>query len=265
MSKGKVLIIGSNASRIEIRGGGWGPTGQYLNETVVPAQALVEAGYEIVLATPDGAKPHIDPVSDIVDHFDGDQKAYDKGRAFFDNDPAMNNPRTLRSVIDEGLESYAGVFVPGGQGPVVDLMQDVELGEIFRHFHARKKPTALLCHGPIAITAALPMAREFRAALIAGDPAKAAEHGKEWLYSGYRMTVFTASEEIPIEEQVLHGKLYFDMPEALTIMGGEVSRGEIDFQPYVVEDRELITGQNPRSDHPIAARLVAALDRAVAA
>ena len=53
-----------NATRIEIRGGGTGPTGQYLNETVVPMMALVDAGYDVLLATPSGAKPHIDPASD---------------------------------------------------------------------------------------------------------------------------------------------------------------------------------------------------------
>ena len=49
MTKGKVLVIGSNATRIEVRGG-WGSTGQYLNETVVPAMAIIEAGYDVVLA-----------------------------------------------------------------------------------------------------------------------------------------------------------------------------------------------------------------------
>ena len=44
MSKGKVLVIGSNATRIEIQGGKTGPTGQYLNETVVPMLALKDAG-----------------------------------------------------------------------------------------------------------------------------------------------------------------------------------------------------------------------------
>jgi putative intracellular protease/amidase len=34
--------------------------------------------------------------------------------------------------------------------------------------------------------------------------------------------------------------------------------------PNIVEDRNLATGQNPQSDHPFAARLVAALDRAAA-
>jgi putative intracellular protease/amidase len=261
MSKRKVLIVGSNATRIEIQGGRTGPTGQYLNETVVPAMALTEAGYEIVLATPDGTKPHIDPVSDVAQHFDGDEAAYKRGRAFFDHDPAMNNVRTLRSVINDGLDGYAGVFVPGGQAPVVDLMQDADLGEILRHFHAHSKPTAFLCHGPIASLAALPQAKEYRATLIAGDVSKASELAKGWQYAGYKMTVFSASEERPIEEKILHGKLYFNMPDALGMAGGDVSTTPVDFSPHVVEDRELITGQNPRSDHPLAEKLVAALER----
>src|SRR5215470_4900341 len=175
MTKGKVLVLGSNATRIEVQGGSTGPTGQYLNETVVPAMALVEAGYDVVLATPNGAKPHIDEASDSAQHFGGDEAAYQRARDFFATDPSMNTGRTLRSVIDEGLERYAGVFVPGGQAPVVDLMVDPEVGVILRHFHARKKPTAFLCHGPIAMVAAMPGSREFRAALIAGDAAGAAE------------------------------------------------------------------------------------------
>ncbi|RUM07640.1 type 1 glutamine amidotransferase domain-containing protein [Rhizobium chutanense] len=261
MRKGKVLVVGSNATRIEIQGGGTGPTGQYLNETVVPVIALVDAGYEIVLATPNGTKPYIDPVSDVAQHFGGDEAAYRHGRGFFDDNPAMNNVRTLRSVIDDGLDGYAGVFVPGGQAPVVDLMQDAELGEILRHFHARGKPTAFLCHGPIASLAALPQAKQYRAALIAGDVTKGAELAKDWQYAGYKMTVFSASEEKPIEEHVLHGKLYFNMPDAMRLAGAHVTTNAVDFSPHVIEDRELITGQNPRSDHPIAAKLVAALDR----
>ncbi|WP_281029329.1 DJ-1/PfpI family protein [Rhizobium azibense] len=227
----------------------------------MPAMALVDAGYEIVLATPNGTKPHIDPVSDVAQHFGGDGVAHKRGRAFFDGHPAMNDVRTLRSVTNERLDGYAGVFVPGGQAPVVDLMQDADLGEILRHVHARRKPTAFLCHGPIAALAALPQAKEYRAALISGDLAKASELAKGWQYAGYKMTVFSASEEKPIEQQVLHGKLYFNMPDALRTAGGDVTTTPVDFSPHVVEDRELITGQNPRSDHPLAAKLVEALSR----
>jgi putative intracellular protease/amidase len=261
MSKKKVVIIGSNANRIEVQGGGTGATGNYLNETIVPALALVDAGYEVLLATPNGKKPHIDEASDSVRHFDNNEAAYRRAKSFFADDPSMNQGRTLRSIIDEGLENYAAVFVPGGQAPIVDLMQDSELGQILHHFHGRKKPTAFLCHGPIAAMAALPESRRFRAAMIAGDDAKAAEIAKGWQYAGYKMTVFTGSEDKVIEDQILHAKLYFYMPEALRLAGADVSRTPVDFDPYVVEDRELITGQNPRSDHLIAARLIDALGR----
>src|SRR5262245_57582659 len=40
---------------------------------------------------------------------------------------------------------------------------------------------------------------------------------------------------------------------------GEVMTGAVDFGPHVIVDRELITGQNPKSDHPTAAKLIAAL------
>src|SRR3546814_15083607 len=102
-------------------------------------------------------------------------------------------------------------------------MQDPDLGEILRHFHARAKPTALLCHGPIAVTAAMPHAREFRAALIAGDAAKAAEWARGWQYAGYRMTVFSATEAKVVEDHILHARMYFNMPEALQAAGATVT------------------------------------------
>jgi len=192
MTKTKVLILGSNATKIELRGGGSATIGQYLNETAVPALALIDAGYEVVLATPDGTKPHIDAVSDTIDHFGGDQAAYDRAKRFFAEHPAMNAVRTLRSVVAAGLDDYAGVFVPGGHAPVVDLMQDRDAGAILRHFHGAAKPTALLCHGPVVIAAALSDAPAFRAALIDGDDGKAADLAEGWIYAGYRMTVFSA-------------------------------------------------------------------------
>ena len=144
-------------------------------------------------------------------------------------------------------------------------MQDADVGTILRHFHAAGKPTALLCHGPVAILAALPEAAAYRAALIASDTAKAATLGQDWIYAGYSMTVFSASEENVAEEHLLGGELYFDMERALKTAGGNVSVTATNFAPNVVVDRELITGQNPSSDHQLATALVNALERALAA
>jgi len=263
VSKGKVLVVGSNATKIEVQGG-YGPTGNYLNETVVPVWELRDGGYDIVFATPTGAKPHIDEASDAAVHFGGDEATWRRAQKFFAEDPAMNNVHTLRAVIDSGLDNYAGVFVPGGQAPVVDLMQDPALGEILRYYHAKGTPTAFLCHGPIATIAAMPKAKEFRAALVAGDTRKAAELAKGWQYAGYRMTIFSNSEEKWVENDILHASMLFHVADALEIAGGDVSVAPVDFEPNVTEDRELICGQNPRSDHKVGTILVAALDRKAA-
>ena len=264
MSKGKILVIGSNATEIEVEGG-TRPIGQYLNETVVPIWAVQNAGYDFVLATPGGTQPHLDQSALSAQHFGGDEALFNKAQAFFAKNPSMTQVRTLHAVIEAGLEDYSAVFVPGGHAPVVDLMQDPNVGEILRYFHSHQKPTALICHGPIALVATLPAAREFRAALVAGDKLKAAGLAKDWPYAGYKMTIFSNAESKPVEAQLFHAKMLFHVADALATAGGEMDIGKVDFDPYLVEDRELITGQNPRSDHLVGAALVRALDRTTAA
>jgi putative intracellular protease/amidase len=155
--------------------------------------------------------------------------------------------------------------VPGGHPPMVDLMQDPDLGEVLRHFHEQSKPTALLCHGPIAVTAAMPKSKEFRQALVQGDTAAARAAAEGWQYSGYRMTIFSNDEEQYVEDNIMGGsKVPFYVATALEIAGGKVETKGV-FEAYAVEDRELITGQNPPSDHGVAGLFVKALDRHVAA
>ena len=262
MSKGTILVIGSNATQLEAKGGGTITIGQFLNETAVPLMALVKAGYDFVLATPTGEKPHMDQDSDALIYFGGDEEARVRARNFFNDHPAMNAPRSIRSVIDGGLDLFAGVFFPGGHAPVVDVMQDPDAGKVLRHFHEKGKPTAAICHGPMGILAALENAREFRAALIEENLGRAKQIAKDWIYAGYRMTVFSRSEEEFAEDNVFHAKLLFNMPDALEAAGGNVVNTDKNFTPFVIVDRELITAQNPMSDHELATTLIDALNRA---
>ena len=261
MTKGTILVIGSNGTELEAKGGGTITIGQFLNETAVPLMTLVDAGYDFVLSTPTGKKPTMDKDSDALIYFAQDDAARTKARDFFNNDPAMNDVRTIRSVIDAGLERFAGVFFPGGHAPIVDVMQDPDAGAVLRYFHGANKPTAAICHGPISVLAALDKAREFRAALIEGNEPKARELGKGWQYAGYRMTVFSRSEEEYAEDNVFHKKLIFNMPDALEAAGAEVVNAD-NFTSFVVVDRELITAQNPMSDHELAANFIEALEKA---
>jgi putative intracellular protease/amidase len=265
-SKGKILVVGSSADCLTLKDGRKEHAGYYLNEMVIPPRAAVDAGYEMVLATPKGNKPVMDPQSSVASHFGGSEKELQRALDFVRTYPAMQNPRSLRAVIEEGLKDYRGVFVPGGHPPMIDLMQDSDLGEILHHFHATAKPTALLCHGPVAITAAMPEARKFRAAMAEGNIEAAKKAAAGWQYAGYRMTVFSNDEEHYVEETLMGGgKVPFYIFEALKIAGGELetASGGI-FKSHQVEDRELITGQNPPSDHGIADLFVKALDRRAA-
>jgi putative intracellular protease/amidase len=258
--KGTVLVIGSNARVLQLKGGGTASTGNYLNETIVPMQASRAAGYDLVVATPDGTKPPLDARSVGASHFGGDEAAFQAALDFFEHDSSFQDVQTLRSIIDGGLERFAGFYVPGGHAPITDLATNAELGVILRHAHERSKPTALLCHGPIAVLSALDDARSFEQALIADETAKASATAKDWQYKGYRMTIFSNSEEKAVEANVFGAQLLYSVADALALAGGNVENGEIDYDPFVVVDRELITGQNPRSDHKVAAHFVEALD-----
>jgi putative intracellular protease/amidase len=262
--KRTILVITSSADTFPLKDGRHADIGYFLNELVIPVQAALEAGYEMVLASPSGAKPAMDPQSAAAAHFRGSEAALQNALDFVNSYPAMLNPRSFRSVIEDGLDEFVGFYAPGGHPPMVDLMQDPDLGEILRHAHATGKTTAFLCHGPIGLTAAMPKAKEFRAALVAGNTDEAKRLAEGWQYAGYRMTVFSNDEEHYAEEHYLAGgKVPFYVNDALKFAGGNVSISESGiFKPYVVEDRELITGQNPPSDFEIAESLVQALDRA---
>jgi len=259
MTNGTILLVASSADSFELKADKIIPAGFYLNELTIPMMAAVEAGYDFVLATPRGNNPVMDKRSAAVTHFGGDKAVFRAALDFVETDRRMVAPRTLRSVIEAGLDGYVGMFIPGGHPPMVDLMQDPDLGEILRHFHAHATPTAMLCHGPISVTAAMPKAKEFRAAMATGDVDGAKRAAQGWQYAGYKMTVFSNKEEAYAENEYFDGHLKFYAADALEVAGGIVANNDGLFVPNVVRDRELITGQNPPSDHEIAKIFMQAL------
>jgi putative intracellular protease/amidase len=102
----------------------------------------------------------------------------------------LRDPVRIKDVVASGLDQYDAVFVPGGHGPMIDLLDDPNAGIVMRHFHETSKPTAVLCHGPISLLSALPNSWEFVAALAAGDTAEAHAKAQGWIYAGYKMTIF---------------------------------------------------------------------------
>jgi putative intracellular protease/amidase len=78
------------------------------------------------------------------------------------------------------------------------------------------------------------------------------------------MTIFSTAEEQQREPLEIGGKVLFYPDDALRTASGEVTV-VAPWKSYVIQDRELISGQNPFSDQALLDRLLPALDRVRAA
>ena len=259
-AKGKVLVLVSSGRGLPLKDGGlYTGAGYYLNELTVPVRALMNEGYAITFANPAGNTPQVDVHSEVADFFGGDEAKLEDYMEFRDGLLGLRDPSRIKDVIASGLDQYDAVFVPGGHGPMIDLLDDPNAGIVMRHFHETSKPTAVLCHGPISLLSALPNSIEFVAALSAGDADAARAKAQGWIYAGYKMTIFSTAEEQQREPQEIGGKVLFYPDFALSTAGGDVS-ALAPWTSYVIQDRELISGQNPFSDQALLKLLLPALN-----
>jgi putative intracellular protease/amidase len=253
---GKVLVVLSSTNTLTLKDGAKHPTGFYMNELGVPLKALIDAGFTPVFCDPDGNEPTMDAGSDKPLFF-ANEEEHQAVKSLLHSSSALKHPQTLAKIAAGDLDQYRGIFIPGGHAPMEDLWKDAALGKILRHFHDKKQPTALICHGPIALLSAL----DSPEALVSSLETKTAGKSKgHWLYSGYKMTVFSDAEEKPNEPGKLGGFMKFYPEDALKAAGGELTVAA-PRQSNVVQDRELITGQNPFSDKKLAATLLKALNQ----
>lgn len=258
--KGKVLVIMSNATKIDLQDNKSAETGFFLNEFAIPVQAVLDAGYDIVVATPKGTPPLMDKDSKDPQFFEHDAKKMEDAQKLATKLLAKNKIHKLSTVSDGNLDEYVGVFVPGGHAPMMDLMVDPSVGKILTHFHKNNKPTALICHGPIAAISVMENPVAFRKKLVAGDEDAAEALANEWLYKGYQMTILSNAEEKEAEQHKLKGKVPFYPEEALKAAGAKIKNAD-PMENNVIEDKELITGQNPVSDSDLAKTFIQAMDK----
>ena len=249
--EGEVLVILSSETTMDLADGQSIETGYYLNEFGVPAKALVDAGYELVLATPKGNAPQVDKKSVSTDYFDGDEAKMQSIQRFVASLPDIKDTASLSEILAGDLSQYEAVFIPGGHAPLIDLANNPEVGEILRHFNKQGKPTAAICHGPITLLSAQVQPNSYYQAIKDGEKASA----NNWIYDGYKMTIFSDPEERVFESSLEGKKLKFYPAMAMKKAGGNMAFAS-EWQPNVVVDRELITGQNPFSDKLLAEKLL---------
>ena len=214
-------------------------TGFWLEEFAAPYYHFKDAGVEIVIASPRGGQPPLDPKSnepefqtDLTRRFEKDAEAQAE----------LASTVRLDSVRQEDFDT---VFYPGGHGPMWDLAEDRTSIRLLEAFVAAGKTFAVVCHS----TGALRHVRTPDGGMFV---------------KGKTVTGFTNGEEDAVG---LTKVVPFLVEDEMMNLGAIFSKVR-NWGVHVVADGLLVTGQNPASSGPAAAKLmtmVAAARRSAAA
>jgi len=205
-------------------------TGFWLEEFAAPYYVLKDAGADVVLASPKGGQPPIDPKSDADDAQTDATKRFKADAAA---QKALAQTTKLSGIDADGFDA---IFYPGGHGPLWDLAVDADSKRLIEAFAGSDKPVGAVCHAPAV----------FKSTMGAdGKP----------LVSGKRVTGFTNTEEDAVG---LTKVVPFLVEDMLKQNGGHYEKGN-DWASFVLTDGKLVTGQNPASSEDAAKALLALL------
>jgi len=225
----KVLMVLTSHNKLGDTGK---PTGFWLEEFAAPYYVFKDAGANVVLASPLGGQPPLDPVSDQPEAQTADTDRFRQDSAA---QQALANTLKLETVDSS---KYDAVFYPGGHGPLWDLAEDKHSIALIENLYASGKPVGAVCHAPGVL-------RHVKNA--DGTP----------LVAGKRVTGFTNSEEQAVG---LTDVVPFLVEDQLKQLGAKFERTD-DWGVLSLTDGHLVTGQNPASSAAAAKDLLKLLQR----
>jgi putative intracellular protease/amidase len=201
-------------------------TGFYFGEATQPWDALTRAGHTVEFASPaGGAAPRTRvKLDDPVD------------RAFLEDHEAVSAIEHTLALAEIDQSHYDAIHLPGGHGTMWDFAQDPCLAQMIVAIYERGGLVSAICHGPAGLV---------NAKLSDGT----------YLVAGKRLTSFTDAEERAVgKDQVVPYLLETELRER----GANYSKAA-NFEPHVVVDGRLLTGQNPVSSRLLGNALTHAL------
>ncbi|KAF9534873.1 class I glutamine amidotransferase-like protein [Crepidotus variabilis] len=205
------------------------PTGWYLPEAAHPYYSIIPHAH-IDFATPKGANPPVDQIS--VQNFTDEESV-----KFLKDETVIQKLATAKKLTEVNSKDYDAVFYVGGVGPVVDLAIDPVNAKLASDFWNEGKIVAAVCHGP--------------AALIGAKDTS----GKS-VFAGRKFTGFSNAEE---EKLGFTKDVPFLLEDKIQELGGIFEKAPGLFEPEVVIDGKLFTGQNPASAKPLGQEVAKAL------
>lgn len=133
------------------------------------------------------------------------------------------------------VSAYDAIFFPGGLGLMTDMVNNPLVKDIIKNASENGKVIGAVCHGPSALLN-----------VILSDGSN--------LLENKRINSFTKAEE-EIEEHTLGDVIPFMLDEELIKQGAVFSHTK-PFESYVINDKNLVTGQNPASASNVALKMI---------
>ena len=129
----KILMVLTSHDRLGDTGE---KTGFWLEEFAAPYYVFKDAGAELVLASPQGGQPPLDPKSDAPD---AQTPATERFRADPQAGTALATTHKLSDVVSD---TFDAVFYPGGHGPMWGLAEGRDSIRLIESMYATAKPGA---------------------------------------------------------------------------------------------------------------------------
>lgn len=215
-----VLFVMTNQATMVVDGESK-PTGMWLSEFTKPYFSVVDAGHKVVLASPKGGTPPIDPRS-TASQSESEKKFNDR---FFNDKDLQKAFKNTRVLSELKAKDYSGIIFPGGHGPMFDIAVDPTSQSFVSKIYESGGVVGALCHGPAALV---------NVKLSDGSH----------LVSGKKVTAFTDAEERAVN---LDQAMPFMLETDLRAKGAEFVAAKDNFAAKVIQDGRVITGQNPAS------------------
>lgn len=193
-------------------------TGVWLEELAGPYYQFLDTGASITIASVKGGEVPLDPKSELEEW----QTEFTK--RFYKDEAVLASIKDTKTIGEINSTDFDILFFPGGHGPMWDLGDNNEVARLIKEFDEEDKPIGLVCHGVVALKGVK------------------RTNGNAFV-KGRRLTSFTNSEEDAVG---LTEVVPFLLEDALVSEGAVYSK-EQDWSDYIVEDGNLITGQNPQS------------------
>jgi len=222
MSKKMLVVLTNTAKYPTLKRA----TGLWLGEAVHFVQKVEQAGYAVDYVSPSGGYVPIDPHSL--------QMAPDLDWQWYGTKQFMTRLGNTLSPGQVTPEQYQVIYYTGGHGVMYDFPDNQQLQELARKVYENQGIVAAVCHGVVGL---LNIKLSDNSLLL-----------KDRLVTGFSNTEEKLAE--------LDNVVPFLTENELGARGGKYSKHDDPWQPYVVEDDRLMTGQNPASTALLADKVL---------